>query len=454
MNSELNSKMSITEGVIWKQLLKYFFPLLFGTFFQQLYNTIDAIIVGRYVGKEALSSVGGATGTLINLLIGFFVGLSSGATVIISQYFGGKKEEEVSRSVHTAMALAVMGGIFITIIGIAGAPFALRLMGTPEEIFNDSLTFIRIYFLGTLANLIYNMGAGILRAVGDSKRPLYFLMASCGVNILLDILFVVAFHWGVGGAAAATVLSQIFSACLVCLLLMKVKESYRLKLAQIRFHKDILKRILKLGLPTGAQSLMYTSSNLLIQSSMNGFGINVLAAWTSYGKIDGIFWMIMNSFGVSVTTFVGQNFGAGKYERVQRGTRVCLGLAMGAALSLSLLLSFFAADIMGIFNKDEAVIKEGLTILHYLVPTYFTYVCIEILSGALRGMGESFIPFILTFFGVCLLRIIWILTAVPIWREVQTVIFCYPLTWSVTSLMYIVYYLHYKKKKGYMNRAF
>lgn len=453
MKKEHNSKVSITEGVIWKQLLLYFFPLLFGTFFQQLYNTIDAVVVGRYVGKEALSAVGGATGTLINVLIGFFVGLSSGATVIISQYYGGKKKEEVNQSVHTAIALAITGGFVIMIIGFLGSPYALKLMGTPKEIYKDALTFIRIYFLGTVFNVVYNMGAGILRAIGDSKRPLYFLIISCGVNIVLDLLFVVVFHWGVGGTAAATVLSQLLSACLICMVLMKTDDCYKLYLSKIRFHKEILKRIIHIGLPAGAQSLMYSTSNLLIQSSMNSFNINVLAAWTAYGKIDGIFWMIMNSFGVSVTTFVGQNFGAGKQDRVQKGIRVCLGFAMAAAVFLSVTLSIFAANIMGIFNKDPAVIQEGLVILHFLVPTYCTYVLIEILSGALRGMGQAVIPFILTFLGVCVLRIAWILSAVPVWHDVKTVIFSYPLTWSVTSLLFLIYYFYFKKKHGLINMS-
>lgn len=451
MKKEHNSKVSITEGVIWKQLLLYFFPLLFGTFFQQLYNTIDAVVVGRYVGKEALSAVGGATGTLINVLIGFFVGLSSGATVIISQYYGGKKKEEVNQSVHTAIALAIAGGFVIMIIGFLGSPYALKLMGTPKEIYKDALTFIRIYFLGTVFNVVYNMGAGILRAIGDSKRPLYFLIISCGVNIVLDLLFVVVFNWGVGGTAAATVLSQLLSACLICMVLRKTDDCYKLYLSKIRFHKEILKRIIHIGLPAGAQSLMYSTSNLLIQSSMNSFNINVLAAWTAYGKIDGIFWMIMNSFGVSVTTFVGQNFGAGKQDRVQKGIRVCLGFAMASAVFLSVTLSIFAVNIMGIFNKDLAVIQEGLVILHFLVPTYCTYVLIEILSGALRGMGQAMIPFILTFLGVCVLRIAWILTAVPIWHDVKTVIFSYPLTWSVTSLLFLIYYFYFKKKNGLIN---
>lgn len=450
MKMKSSSKVSITEGVIWKQILLYFFPLLFGTFFQQLYNTIDAVVVGRYVGKEALSAVGGATGTLINVFIGFFVGISSGATVIISQYYGAKKEKEVNSSVHTALALALTGGFVIMLIGFLGSPYALKLMGTPPEIYKDALTFIRIYFLGTVFNLVYNMGAGILRAIGDSKRPLYFLMISCGVNIILDILFVVGFHWGVGGTAAATVLSQLLSACLVCMILIKTDECYKLSLSKIRFHKEILKKIINIGLPAGAQSLMYTTSNILIQASMNSFSINVLAAWTVYGKIDGIFWMIMSSFGVSVTTFVGQNYGAGERQRVQKGIRICLVFATASAIFLSITLSIFAEGIVAFFNKDPAVVQEGLKILHFLVPTYCTYVLVEILSGALRGMGQAVIPFLLTFLGVGA-RIIWILAAVPVWHEVRTVIFSYPLAWSITSILFVIYYFYFKKKNGLVN---
>lgn len=450
MKRKSSSRVSITEGVIWKQILLYFFPLLFGTFFQQLYNTIDAVVVGRYVGKEALSAVGGATGTLINVFIGFFVGISSGATVIISQYYGAKKEKEVNSSVHTALALALTGGFVIMLIGFFGSPYALKLMGTPPEIYKDALTFIRIYFLGTVFNLVYNMGAGILRAIGDSKRPLYFLMISCGVNIILDILFVVGFHWGVGGTAAATVLSQLLSACLVCMILIKTDECYKLSPSKIRFHKEILKKIINIGLPAGAQSLMYTTSNILIQASMNSFSINVLAAWTVYGKIDGIFWMIMSSFGVSVTTFVGQNYGAGEKQRVQKGIRICLVFATASAIFLSITLSIFAEGIMAFFNKDPAVIQEGLKILHFLVPAYCTYVLVEILSGALRGMGQAIIPFVLTFLGVGA-RIIWILAAVPVWHEVRTVIFSYPLAWSITSVLFVIYYFYFKKKNGLVN---
>lgn len=440
---------SITEGVIWKQLLIFFFPLLFGTFFQQLYNTTDAIVVGKFVGKEALSAVGGTTGTLINLFVGFFVGISAGATVAISQYYGGKHKEEVSKAVHTAIALAIVGGTVIMLIGLIGAPTALRLMGTPDEIMPYSLVYIRIYFGGMIANLIYNIGAGILRAIGDSRRPLYFLMVSCFINIVLDITFVIVFHWGVMGVAIATVISQIFSACLVCLTLIRTNECYKLSIKQIRFHKEMLLKIVHIGLPAGFQSLMYSTSNVLIQSSMNSFGTNTIAAWTAYGKIDGIFWMTMGSFGISVTTFVGQNFGAGKTDRVRKGVRVCLIMAMSATVVMSLLLYFGGSYVYQLFTNDELVIEKGMDILRFLVPTFFTYVFVEIFSGSLRGMGNAFVPMLITSFGICALRVVWIFTAVPIKPEVNTVIFSYPLTWTVTSILFVFYYRYYTKKQKY-----
>lgn len=443
------STNEITEGVIWKQILIFFFPLLFGTFFQQLYNTADAIFVGHFVGKEALSAVGGATGTLINLLIGFFVGISSGATVAISQFYGGKNENEVQKAVHTALALAIVGGAVITFVGILGAPIALKWMGTPDDIMHYSLTFLRIYFAGTIANLIYNMGAGILRAIGDSKRPLYFLILSVALNILLDFIFVVLFQWGVAGAAFATVVSQIVSAVLVCITLMRTSDTYKLYLKKIRFHGDTLHRIVRIGFPAGLQSLMYTSSNVIIQTNMNSFGTNTIAAWSAYSKIDGLFWMTMSSFGIAITTFAGQNFGAGRYDRVRKGVKVCISIAMSVAIVLSVFLYFVGPYLYRLFTKDALVLQEGVEILHFMVPGFFTYVLIEILSGTLRGMGNSFIPMLMTGVGICALRVVWIFSMVPILHDVRTVMFSYPMTWTVTSVCFIIYYRYYVKKQKF-----
>lgn len=440
-------KNGITEGVIWRQLLIFFFPLLFGTFFQQLYVTIDAIMVGQYVGKEALSAVGGATGALINVLVGFFVGTSSGATVAVSQYYGKKSEEDVSKAVHTAIALSIAGGAAIMVIGLIAAPTVLRWMGTPDDIMPYSLLFIRIYFCGMIANLFYNMGAGILRAVGDSRRPLYFLIASCFMNILLDLLFVIVFHWGVMGVGIATVISQLFSAFLVCIVLMRSDDCYKLYFRKIRFHSEMLKKIIRIGVPTGFQSLMYSVSNLLIQSNINSFGTDTIAAWAVYGKIDGLFWMIMGSFGISITTFVGQNFGAEKIDRVRKGIRVCFKIALTTAVCISILFYFGGETIYHWFTKDPVVIAKGMEILHFLVPTYITYVSIELLSGSLRGMGNTLIPMLLTVFGVCVLRIAWVFIAVPIWPDIKTVISSYPLAWTTTSLLFILYYRYFTKRE-------
>lgn len=429
----------ITQGVIWKQLLLFFFPILIGTFFQQLYNTVDTIIVGQYVGKEALAAVG-TTGTLINLLVGFFVGLASGATVIISQFFGGGDWENVSKAVHTSMALALCGGVILMVAGLLTARPSLQLLGVPEEVMDGALTYINVYYAGMIACMIYNVGTGILRAIGDSRMPLYVLIVCCLVNIVLDLLFVVAFHWEVFGVALATVLSQVVSAVLILLRLMLTHDAYRVELRKIRFHLDLLKNVIRIGLPSGLQSVLYSVSNLLIQASINSFGTDAIASWAAIGKIDGFIWMVMNAFGISITTFVGQNFGAAKYDRVKKGTRVCLMMTLGTTIALSVILFTFMEPLLRFFTGDETVIRLGQDFLRVLAPSYFTYVFIEIFSGTIRGAGEALQPMLITCFGVCGLRVLWILIAVPMNRTMQMVAMNYPVTWVVTALIFIVYY--------------
>jgi putative efflux protein, MATE family len=435
----------ITEGVIWKQLIIFFFPMLFGSFFQQLYNTIGAVILGKFVGKLALSAVGGTTSTLINVFVGFFIGLSSGATVIISQLYGSKEDIKVGKAVHTAIALALTVGTFIMLVGFIGAPIALKAMGTPNEIMTYSLLYIRIYFCGVIPTLIYNMGSGILQAIGDTKRPLYFLIISCLINIILTLIFVVFLKLGIAGAAIATVISQTLSAILVCRSLIETENSYRLVISKIKFHKIELVRILKIGLPTGCQSLMYTLSSVIIQSYINMFGTDTIAAWTAYSKIDGLFWMIMSAFGISITTFVAQNYGAGRYERIGNGVKQCLLMTLSVSLFMSIIIYTYGDFIFHLFTDDIGVIKMGMEILHFLIPAYCLYVCTEILVGGLRGMGATLIPMILIS-TVCVSRVAWLFFAVPVWTEIRTVIISYPLTWSITSCMIIIYYLTYIKR--------
>lgn len=430
----------ITHGVIWKQLLYFFLPILIGSAFQQLYNTADTIIVGQFVGTQALAAVG-ATGTLINLLVGFFVGMSSGATVIISQFYGADNHKNVSLAVHTSVALTIFFGIILMVFGIVAAPMLLNMISVPEDIIAASTLYIRIYFIGMIPSLFYNVGAGILRAVGDSKRPLYFLIAATLSNIVLDLLFVVLLKWGITGVGLATVLCQFISAGLVLLVLLKSCDSYKLEMHKIRMNKTMLTSIIRIGLPAGLQSVLYSISNLVIQSSINLLGTDTIAAWSAYGKIDGLFWMMIGAFGVSITTFVGQNFGAGEFKRIKQSVRICLVMAFVSSIALSTLLMIAGEPIYRLFTSDETVISIGLDMLYMMTPYYFTFVCVEILSGAIRGVGDAIKPMLLTCVGVCVLRIAWILIVVPLNPTLFTIAICYPITWSVTSLLFIVYYL-------------
>lgn len=437
----------ITEGVIWQQLLLFFFPILFGTFFQQLYNAADAIVVGRFVGKEALSAVGGSTGMLTQVVVGFFVGLTSGSAVMISQYYGARRPEMVGYAVHTSIAFSILAGLVIMALGIWLAPAMLMAMDTPADVLELSVVYLRIYFAGIIGNLIYNTGAAILRAIGDTRRPLYFLIASCLVNIALDVFFVVGLHMGVMGAALATIISQAFSAVLVILVLVKAQDMYRLNLKQIRIDSLMLKRIVRIGFPAGLQSVMYSSSNVIIQSSINALGTNTVAAWAAYSKLDSVFWMIVNAFGISVTTFVGQNYGARKPERVREGIRCCMVMTLVVSLLISFLIYNWGIYGFQLFSTDADVVRIGIDMMRYLTPFYVTYVTIEILSGALRGVGDCWVPMILCCFGVCALRITWILLAVPLKRDMYTIMFSYPMTWVVTTVLFIIYYLFFSKLK-------
>lgn len=439
---------SITEGVIWKQLLLFFFPILIGTFFQQLYNTVDTIIVGQYVGTQALAAVG-TTGTLINLLVGFFVGISSGATVIISQFFGGGDWRALSKAVHTSMALALAGGAIILVLGLLTARPALVLLGVPEEIMGDALTYLNVYYGGILFCMIYNVGTGVLRAIGDSKMPLYVLIVCCLVNIVLDLLFVVGFRWGVLGVALATALSQGVSALLILLRLTLTHEPYRVELRHIRFDRGILKSVVRIGLPAGLQSVMYSLSNLLMQASINSFGTDAIASWAAIGKIDGFIWMVMGAFGIAITTFVGQNFGARKYGRVRRSVGVCLAMTMGVTVALSVVLFLFMEPLLRFFTGDPTVIALGQDFLRVLAPSYFTYVFIEIFSGAIRGAGEAIQPMLISLFGICGLRLLWVLAVVPLYPTMQMVAMTYPVTWVVTAVVFIVYYC----RMGWLERC-
>lgn len=438
----------ITEGVIWKQLLIFFFPIMLGTLFQQLYNTADAVVVGRFVGTKALAAVGGSTGQITNLIVNFFVALASGATVIIARYYGAKNKKDLNDTLHTAAALSIVGGILTTIAGIALAPVLLEMMKTPADVMPDSVTYLRIYFAGIIFVFIYNVGSAILRAVGDSTRPLYFLIVCCFINIFLDILLVVGFNMGVAGAAIATVISQVVSAILIIHALIKSTDMYRLEPKKIRFHKFLLMSIITIGLPAGIQSIMYNISNIIIQTSLNDLGTDTMAAYTAFGKIDAIYWMISGAFSVSIITFIGQNYGAGKYDRMKKSVKVCLLLDFIASLLVSALLLFLGQYLLQLFTTDPEVIRIGMEIIRIIAPSYVLFIFIEILSSALRGMGNVLVPMIMTCTGVCILRILWIFLAVPHWPGVQSILMSYPISWGLTAVLFIVYY-YFDQKKFY-----
>ena len=440
MAQEVSTKNRITEGSIFGQLLLFFFPILFGTFFQQLYNTADAIVVGRFVGKEALAAVGGSTSVLINLLVGFFVGLSSGATVVISQYYGARKADKVHWAVHTSIAFSVMGGIIMMILGILGSYWALEAMKTPEDVMQPSMIYLRIYFIGTIPNLIYNMGAGILRAVGDSKRPLYFLIASCFVNIVLDVLLVAVLKIGVAGAAIATIASQLLSAVLVVWTLMKTEDTYKLEWKKVRIDQRMLRRIVRIGIPAGMQSIMYNISNIIIQAGVNTLGTDNVTAWATYGKVDGLFWMMINALGIAATTFVGQNYGAGRIDRVRKGAGACMVVGAVMTTMAGAALYHWGHYLVLMFTTDPQVQEISIRLLHFMVPTFITYIAIEILSGTLRGVGDAWMPLIITGVGICGVRVLWIMFALPHFHNIIGAAFCYPLTWSLTSVCFIIYY--------------
>jgi len=437
---EKTVRNAITQGVIWKQILLFFIPVALGTFFQQMYNTVDALVVGNFVGMNALASVGGLTGTVINLIVGFFVGISSGATVAIAQHYGADDKEGISKVVHTTAALALCVGAVLMVVGILFVPNTLRLLNQPEELIADSTTYMRIYFAGIIPALVYNIGSGILRAVGDSKRPMVYLIVCCLVNIVLDLVLVLFFNMGVAGVAIATTLSQCVSAVLVTIRLIKTKDSYKLTPKKIRFHAAETASILRIGLPAGLQSLMYSISNVFIQSRINLYGSDTVAAWTVLGKVDGFNWLIMGAFGISITTFVGQNFGAGKMDRVKRSIWVTGGMTLAFTMIFSVIVMVFGKSLYRIFGADEAVLSVGMQMLWLIGPFYSLYVPVEILSGTMRGVGETLVPMLITCVGVCVTRIVWILVAYTVTPSFYPVVISYPVTWALASAAFIIYY--------------
>ena len=453
----------ITEGVIWRQILLYFFPLLLSSFFQQLYNTADAMIVGQAAGKQALSAVGGSAGSVVGIFIMFYIGFSGGAAVLAAQFFGAENSTALQSSIRKSLSLSFLMGLAGTLICFFFASSILTVMNTPADIMAPSLWYLKIAAFGMLPNSLYNMGASILRAVGDVRRPLFILIFTCLSNIGLDLLFVASLGMGASGAALATVLCQFLSACLVLwfmrpflagrrrILFTKVISKTGKPMEEIhhrhsRSPENLTGRILQMGLPLGFSEVMYTFANVVLMSVVNGFGTDTVAAYAAYGKIDAIFWMIVGSFGVAITTFVGQNIGAGRWDRVMQSIRDC-ALMMFLTLGIVIALLYTGAEFMqSLFITDPDVILIGVRMMHFLMPFYFLYIPIEILFGALRGMGDSLLPTLITFFGVCVLRSAWGIFIVPLHHTVNMVLLGFPVTWIVSDLAFAVYFYWYVQR--------
>lgn len=428
----------MTEGSIWKKILFFSIPLILGNLFQQLYNTVDSVIVGRFIGSSALAAVS-CGGSVINLLIGFCIGASAGAGVVIAQAYGAQDKEGVKKAVHTTIAIAIVAGMIVTVAGIFLIPSMLRLMGTPAEVYQDAVVYLQVYFGGMLFSVIYNMAAGILNAVGNSRRSLIYLMVAAISNIFLDLLFVVVFQMGVVGVALATDISQLLSCIFILRFLIRSKESYRVYPKEIKFYPGLPSKIIKIGLPTGIQNIVIALSNVIIQSSINSFGTIVMAGFASYVKIDGFNFLPVMSFSMAATTFTGQNIGGERYDRVKCGMKVSLAMGIGYTICTGILLMVFAPQVMGIFTTSQEVIDCGVYMMKFFCPFYAVLAYIHIMAGTIRGTGKTLPPMLIILFSLCVFRIIWIATAVPKIGELYGLIMVYPLSFGVGAILTTIY---------------
>ncbi len=429
----------LTKGSIVKAIILFSIPLLIGNLFQQLYNAVDSYVVGNYVGKVALAAVGAST-PIINMLIGFFMGISTGAGVVIAQFFGAGNTYKMKRAIHNSIALTLVMGVVLTIIGLLFNDPILKAIGVPNEVFAEASTYLSIYFWSLIFVMIYNMGSGILRSVGDSKRPLYFLIFSSIVNIILDFLFVKYFHFGVAGAGYATLIAQAISAIMVMYVLMKTDDDYKVVLKEIGFDKEILLKIIKIGLPTGFQQSIVSLSNVIVQSYINAYGASVIAGYSVTIKIDGFVNLPLQAFNMAITTFVGQNIGAKQYDRVKKGAYITTALAMLTIACFVVIMYFFGRDFIALFNQEKDVIDAGRLMQLTFLPFYIVLPINQVINGVLRGAGRSAVPMYVMIFSFVFLRQIYLFLITKVTSDIVYVFLGWPTTWIVCSLIFIVYF--------------
>ncbi len=446
--SQNRRDVDMTEGSILRHLVAFAFPLLLGNLLQQLYNMVDTWVVGNYVDGEAFSAVG-TVGPIINLLIGFFLGFSAGAGVVISQYYGAKKHEEVSKTVHTAMLMTIVLGVVFTGVGIAMVPTMLEFMNMPDAVRDEATEYLTIIFAGIIGLMIYNIGSGILRSVGDSKRPFYFLAISAITNTVLDLVFVIVFDMGVRGVALATIIAQALSAVLIIITLMRSDNCIRLSIKKLAIHWSFLGKIVKVGLPAALQMAVTSFSNIFVQSYINFFDTAAMGGWTAYAKIDQLVMLPMQSISLASTTFVGQNLGKGDVARARRGVNISLAIAATATVVLSIPVIAFAPDLVYFFNKEPDIIYFGTIFLRWLTPFYVLCCMNQIYSGALRGAGNSTAPMIIMLASFVGFRQLYLyVMANYISNTVIPIAMSYPAGWMLCSLLTFIYYKFAKLEKS------
>lgn len=436
--SKTNSSTLLTEGSIWKKIIAFAIPLFLGNLFQQLYNTADSLIVGNFLGSEALAAVS-SSGSLIFLMVGFFNGISMGAGVVIARYFGAKDDETVHKAVHTTVAFGLAAGAALTVIGLVLAPQMLKWMGTPEDVMVNSVIYFRVYFCGSLAFVLYNSFVGIMQSVGDSRHPLYYLIISSGINIILDLVFVGVFHKGVGYAALATIISQFVSATLCFRRLCRINESYKLSVKQIHFDFPLLKQIISNGLPSGIQNSIIAFANVVVQSNINSFGKMAVAGCGAYAKIEGFGFLPVTCFALSMTTFISQNLGAREYERAKKGAKFGIICSMTIAELIGVCVYFGAPYLVAAFNNVPEVIAYGTTQAHTIALFYCLLAFSHCVAGIMRGAGRATVPMFVMMCCWCIIRVIYITVTVHFIPEIQVVFWAYPLTWTLSSIVFVIF---------------
>lgn len=446
--------MDMCSGSIPKKMILFAVPLMLSGLLQLLFNAADIIVVGKFAGDESLAAVG-ATSTLINLMTNLFIGMSVGANVLSANYFAANQDKELSKTVHTAMTVSIISGLLLTVLGIVFAPSVLKLMQTPQEVLELAVIYLRTYFCGMTAVMVYNFGSAILRAIGDTQRSLYFLFAAGIVNIVLNLVFVIVFHWGVFGVGLATVISQVISATLVFICLLKEKSAIKVDVKKLRIDSHKLLRILQIGLPAGIQGMLFSLANVVIQSSVNTFGTTVIAGNSASSNVEGFAFTSMNAFHQAAVSFTSQNAGARKLERINKILYTALGYVFTVGVIFCVIYLVFDRQLISLYTDSDAVVDAGVRRLTIIACSYMVCGMMDVVVGSLRGLGYSFMPMIVSLVGICALRLVWIATVfkIPEYHNVETIYYTYPISWVITLCAHLICYIFVKKKVNKKWRA-